>query len=152
MVRREFLSLKTPDTSHINSISTHRITTNRSKMSNTTDQMLDIVEELESFLYTPYGLGTLAGVAILLTSLLWSLGCCIYCCCRSQHRRNEEGTQEAGRELHFIDAPAVVSQKEGNGTMSSGYNTGPASYSLTSLLASNNISNSSMDSIIRVET
>lgn len=120
------------------------------KMSNTSEQMLDIVEELESFLYTPYGVGTLAGVAIILTSFLWILGCCIYSCCRSQHRRNEEGIQEASRELRFIDTP-IASRQQVNGTLSSGYNTGgTASFSLISSLASSSktLTNSSMDPII----
>ena len=117
-------------------------------MSNSSEHTLNVVVELESFLYTPYGVGTLAGATILLTSFLWFLGCCIYCCCRRKYQQhNEEGIQEAGRELHFIDGP-VASHQEGNGSMSSGYNTGPVTYSLISLLASNEkaLTTSSMDS------
>ena len=113
-----------------------------------------IIEELESFLYTPIGLGTLAGVSVLVTSLIWLLFCCICCCCWRKCRRSEDGTQEADRELHFIDPPRVSSSHNAGGTMSSGYNTGPASYSMTSLLTSTNnlVLESSMDSVVHVET
>ena len=103
------------------------------------DTQIDIIEKLETFLYTPYGLGALAGVSVLVTSLIWLVGCCICCCfCHwKKLRSNEDGLQEADREMDFIDSTTVGSRKQNTGTMSSGYNTGPASYSMASLIGSN---------------
>jgi len=114
------------------------------------DTQIDIIEKLETFLYTPYGLGTLAGVSALVTSFLWLLVCCICCCfCHWKKVRNDEdGLQEADQEIDFIDSTTVASGKPNTGTMSSGYNTGPASYSMVSPVGSNSrtaILDSSMD-------
>lgn len=109
-------------------------------MSNSTftTEELDVVEELKSFLYTPYGAGTLAGAAVILTSILWALGCCLYCCCRRKccSSGNHEGTLEAGREIEFFSTLTLPTsqqqQQQVDGTLSSGYNTGPHSHSLNS--------------------
>lgn len=95
-------------------------------MANAT-QELDILKELELFFYTPYGVSTVAGVAILLTSLLWCIGCCIYCCYqRGRNSRNTVGTLEANREMEYIGVstlPSSQEQQHRDGTMSSGYST-----------------------------
>ena len=92
-------------------------------MSNTTN--LDIVDELESFLYTPYGVSTVAGAAILLTSLLWIVGCCCCCYCYLHRRRSYDldGVLEANRDLDYYGVVSVPAGLQGNGTLSSGYNT-----------------------------
>ncbi len=116
-------------------------------LANDTDQ-INFIEELETFLYTPYGLGALAGVSVLVTSLFWLLVCCSCCCCYWRKLRNsEEGMVEADKDLHFIDSSKAPGR---NGTMSSGYNTGQmSSYSMTSLLASNSSKyDSSMESVV----
>ena len=101
-------------------------------------------QAIEEFLYTPHGLVTLAAVAVLLTSLVWLLGCCIYCFCKRRRQRSERGLTEANRDLFYlgVNDPA-------NGTLTSGYNTGPAqAYSLNSLSTDNAIFHSSLDSIL----
>ena len=62
-------------------------------MSNSTD----ISQQFESFLYTPYGVVTLAAVSVLVTSVVWSVGCCIYCCWRRRRRLQQDGVTEANR-------------------------------------------------------
>lgn len=98
-------------------------------MSNTT-----ILEEIESFLYTPYGLATLSGVVLLVTSLIWFIGCCIFCCCWKCHKRRQNGVTEAGGDLKYMTmmTPDVrPPQLGGYSTNSSGYqsNTGTLDYS-----------------------
>ena len=123
-----------------------------STMSNVTE--LDLIGELESFLYTPYGMSTLAVFVMLLTSVLWGVGCCVcYCCYRRRRFGNQEGTLEASREMEYFgmlsDSTNSRSHLGGGGhsTMSSGYNTGPtAAYSLSH--TGNNTVTSSLDSII----
>lgn len=125
--------------------------------SNSTDMpsnSVDSIEDFETFLYSPYGVSTVAVVAIILTSLIWLSGCCIYCCYRRRHRDHQEGMLEANREIYFFGMTGDTSnQQHGNGTLSSGYNTGPPpSYSFNSLLNTNNTTyNSSLDSIINTE-
>ena len=85
-----------------------------------------VVDRLESFLYTPMGVGTLAGVAVIITSLVWLIGCCVYCCCRRRRYSDEGGVTVANRDLMFLDIGPTDSVN--NGTMSSGYNTGPQPY------------------------
>ena len=117
-------------------------------MSNGTE--IDVVQELESFLYTPYGVSALAGLAILLTSALWGVCCCIYCCCcRRRCRGNQDGTLEANREIEYfgmLSDSSLSRRHRRDGTMSSGYNTGPTAYTLTQ--TGNNTVSSSLDSII----
>ncbi len=95
-----------------------------------------IVQELESFLYTPYGVATLAALAILLTSLLWGIGFCVYCYHqrKGRHRHEDGGTIEASQEMDYYGMTSLSSnQQQGDrGTLSSGYNTGLTSYSPTS--------------------
>ena len=62
-------------------------------MSNSTD----ISQQFESFLYTPYGVATLAAVSVLITSFVWSMGCCIYCCWQRRRRLQQDGVTEANR-------------------------------------------------------
>lgn len=118
-----------------------------------------IIEHLEAFLYTPYGLGTLAGTAIILTSLVWLLGCCVFCCCRWCVRRRRDhlalGVAEADADLRYV---STTSSNPGTGhnlrptefgTGSSGYqsNAGNLNYSLTSL-NDEMVAHSSLDSIL----
>ena len=107
---------------------------------------LGIPQQIESFLYTPYGLATLAAVSIFLTSLLWTCGCCIYCCYRRRHRLQEDGITEANRDLYYF---GVTDPTVNGGTMTSGYNTVPPSFSLN---AGTGIFNTSLDSILDEET
>lgn len=107
-------------------------------MSNMSTSQLNIGGELESFLYTPYGVSTLAGVASLLTSLLWCLGCRVYCYIQRRHSLNQEGVMEANREMDYYGVlQSGFSNGEGGsggqGTLSSGYNTAPIPYSHNSL-------------------
>ncbi len=119
-------------------------------MSNETE--LDIVEEFETFLYTPYGMSALAGLAILLTSALWGVGCCLCFCCyrrRLDRSSGQDGTLEANREMEYygmLSSSSSSGHHRGNGTMSSGYSTGPTAYSLS--LADNHTVTSSLDSIV----
>lgn len=116
-----------------------------------TSTALNIGEELESFLYTPYGVSALAGVTVLLTSLLWCLGCCVYCCIQRRHTQNQEGELVANREMDYygvLQSGELSNPHHGEGTMSSGYNTAPTPYSLDSLTGHNAIYTSSLDSII----
>lgn len=104
-----------------------------------------ITEEIEDFLYTPYGLATLAIVAVTLTSLIWLLGCWVYCCYRKRRRQRQAGTTEANRDLYYLGV------NDQNGTLTSGYNTGPQSYSL-SLTTDNRLFHTSLDSILDAES
>ena len=120
-------------------------------MSNGTE--LDIARELEAFLYTPYGVSTLAALAIVLTSAAWGIGCCLcYCCYRRRHR-NQDGTLEASREMEYFGmlSSAASSRNHLGGshnTMSSGYNTGPGPVTYSLSHTGNNTVTSSLDSII----
>ena len=121
------------------------------KMSNVTDTVPSITYRLESFLYTPYGVATLAAIAILLTSLVWTVCCCIYCCCRRRDRNHEEGgTTEANRDLLYLGISTT--DQTNNGTLSSGYNTGPQPYTTNSLTTGGTgMFNTSLDSILHEE-
>lgn len=129
-------------------------------MTNSTE--LDIAEELEDFLYTPYGVGTLAAISVFLTSLLWCLGCCVYCVVQRRRNRNQEGVLEADRELDYYQygaQNATATATDGgegvsgpNGTLSSGYNTAVTTYSLDSLAGTNVMFTRSAESIIDKET
>lgn len=107
-------------------------------MSNTTD----IIRSIEDFVYTPYGVATVAAVAILITSFVWLTGCCIYCCMRWRCRLEESGVAEANKDIQYLGI-------HGNerGTLSSGYNT---SYSLNSI-TTDHVINTSLDCIIHHE-
>lgn len=108
-----------------------------------------IGERLESFLFTPYGVATIAGLAIIFTSIFWTIGCCIYCCCR--YKRQEGGETEANRDLLFF-GNIGPSYPSGNGTLSSGYNTGSQAYSVNGYTRGRNDStamlNTSLDSML----
>lgn len=108
----------------------------------------DLGSRLVSFLYTPYGVATLAAISIIITSLVWTLGCMIYCCCK--YKRHESGVAEANREMLFFGNMGPASN--GHGTMSSGYNTGPQSYTTNSYNMTRNGStamlNVSLDSML----
>lgn len=106
-------------------------------------------------LYTPYGVAIVAVIAIILTSVAWGVGCCIYCCCRWRHRERQSGELEADRELAYYgmgssDNLAYTSSALHGGTLSSGYNTGPpvSTCSLAQLDTSYNTHTTSMDSIL----
>ena len=71
------------------------------KMNNTTNG--DFLQDVESFLYTPLGLGALAGATALLTSCLWLLCCSVACCCiKWRNKRRQSGTIEAGADLKYM--------------------------------------------------
>lgn len=65
-----------------------------------------LLQDVESFLYTPYGLGALAGAAVLLTSCIWVVCCCFCMCCWRCHanRKNtsETGIIEASNDLKYM--------------------------------------------------
>lgn len=119
-------------------------------MSTDPTKTLDVVEELKSFLYTPYGVSTLAAAAVVLTCVLWCVGCCILCFCHQRrHRHNLEGTLEANREIEYFGVVNMSStQQQGGGTMSSGYNSNTGN-SLAG--ANNNLFATSLDSIVDTE-
>lgn len=117
----------------------------------TTAPKLDIVEKLESFLYTPYGVSTLAVVAMLFASLFWCLACCLYCCIRRRRGQEDQGgVLEANREMDYYGVlsvtPSGTNQGDGGGTLSSGYNTAPTAYS-DSLRANTGQTALSLDSL-----
>lgn len=120
-------------------------------MSNTT-----IFEEIESFLYTPHGLATLSGVVILVTSLIWLIGCCICCCCWKCHKHRQNGVTEASGDLKYMTMtiPDITPpQLGGYSTNSSGYqsNTGTLDYSTNagSMQRDTFMTHDSMESILR---
>ena len=171
-------------------------------MSNSTD----ISQQFESFLYTPYGVATLAAVSVLITSFVWSMGCCIYCCWQRRRRLQQDGVTEANRWegkaeevgggrggggrggggrggggkggggserggwgshagylLHFTSTLQQISflfyrdlyylgVSDPDGTMTSGYNTGPAGYSANSLSTEHATFHTSLDSILDEES
>lgn len=115
-----------------------------------------VIDRLESFLYTPMGVGTLAGVTVVITSLIWLVGCCVYCCCRWRRSSEEGGVTVANRDLMFLDIGPT--EPVHNGTMSSGYNTGPQPYttsnSYNNPMARNGSTamlHTSLDSVISVD-
>jgi hypothetical protein len=115
-----------------------------SNMSTSPPTQLDIVGELESFLYTPYGVGTLAVVVSLLTSFLWCVGCCVCHCIQKRHSLNQEGVLEANAEMDYYGSGIPNGGRDG--TLSSGYNTA-IPYSLNSLAGDVTL-RTSLDSII----
>lgn len=103
-----------------------------------------ILTEFLSFLYTPYGVAILAILAIVVTSLVWSVGCCVYCCCRYKHNLQDNDYLETNRDLAFYTVTDATADQVGfsghtvhNETLSSGYNTGPP-VSTTSLILMGN--------------
>ena len=123
-------------------------------MSNSTNDptaKLSVVEELEAFLYTPYGVGTLAGLTLLLTCVVWCVGCCVYCCVRKRCGHDQDGLVEATREIQYYGVATAPTQDKDHrdGTLSSGYNTALTTYSLNSSVAdSNTLFTTSIDSIV----
>ena len=118
----------------------------------TIDSML---QDIEDFVYTPYGVATVAVLAVIVTSLLWSLGCCIYCCCRYRARRGQGGVAEASGELRFVNIGSnpgghTSSNNGYTGTGSSGYHShaGTMNHSVTSFHDGYDMTNNSMDSIL----
>lgn len=111
---------------------------------------LNVVEELEGFLYTPYGVGTLAGLTLVLTCVVWCVGCCVYCCVRRRCGRNQDGLVEATRDIQYYGVASTdPTQDHRDGTLSSGYNTALTTFSLNSSAAGSNILlTTSMDSIV----
>lgn len=125
------------------------------------------VEQLESFLYTPHGLGTLAGAVFILTSLLWLLCGCLCCCCiycKRRKQRSSLGISKADSDLRYISTasfPTATSTTNSvsrhsfrpvqthTGTGSSGYqsNIDTFNYSI-STLNDEAIAHTSLDSIL----
>ncbi len=109
-----------------------------------------IVERFAAFIYTPYGVAIIAALAIIITSTVWTICCCVYCCCR--YKRQEGGVTEANRDLLFF-GNVGPSYPGGNGTLSSGYNTGSQAYSVNGYTRGRNgsstaILNTSLDSML----
>lgn len=102
---------------------------------------------VEDFLYSPQGVATVAVVVAVLMSVVWLSGCVCYCCWRYCRRQRQDGGAEASQDLYFLGAPS-----SGNGTLSSGYNTGHLSYSLNSLTNDPAYLHTSLDSILDGET
>ena len=128
------------------------LSTTTTGLSGSTDLNMDpsLSDRLESFLYTPYGLATLAGITIIITSIVWTICCMVYCCCR--YKRNEAGVAEANRDILFF-GDVGPSYPANNGTLSSGYNTGPQPYTMNSYSRERNGSttqmlNTSLDSML----
>ena len=118
----------------------------------TTDMNMDadLGSRLEAFFYTPYGLATLAGITIIVTSIVWTISCTVYCCCR--HKRHEAGVAEANRDILFF-GDVSHTYPASDGTLSSGYNTGPQVHSMSSYSRGRNGSttqmlNTSLDSML----
>ena len=136
------------------------------------------LEQVESFVYTPYGVATVAAVSVLVTVLLWMVSCCIFFKCRQRRRARQSGVTEANREIQYVGTSfeydgtsgagrmqmqSSVDRGEGGergggggggghqatGTMSSGYSTGPhTSHSMNSFQTDNVFLSSSLDSIL----
>ena len=112
----------------------------------------EVLESIEDFFYTPYGLGAVAGAAIILTSLVWCLGCCIYCCCTKC--RKMRGVAEANGEIEYLSVvhssntleSSLKAPHNEHGTGTSGYQSHIGDYSLDSLRATE--VTTSMDSIL----
>ena len=108
------------------------------------------------FLYTPYGLGTLAGSSVAITSLLWIIVCCSILCCRKWLKKRESGSTSAEVDLKYVSvAKGRGTGEEQVGTSSSGYNSrvDTLSHSVQSLTDDNGhddgmIAHSSLDNII----
>ena len=127
----------------------------RAKMESTSNNStIDaMLQDIEDFVYTPYGVATVAALAFIITSLIWLLGCCIYCCCRYRTRRGQGGVAEAGGELRFVNIGSNPGHTPNNGytgTGSSGYHShaGTMNHSVTSFHDGYDMTNSSMDSIL----
>ncbi len=120
------------------------------KMSlNTTVPSSSDLDQFLYHLYTPYGVAVVALVAIFLTSLVWTLSCCVYCCCRWTHRDRQSGDLEASREMTYYGMGSTDNVPQvHSGTMSSGYNTGPPA-STSSL---NQIDTASTSSLNQMDT
>lgn len=75
-------------------------------MNTTTDggSVDNFLHDVESFLYTPLGLGALVGATVLVTSCVWLLCCSIACCCWKwwNRRSRSSGTIEAGADLKYM--------------------------------------------------
>lgn len=114
----------------------------------------NILESVEEFLYTPYGLGTLAAAAIILTSLVWCIGCCIFCCCAKKCRK-VRGVDEASGEIEYLSVvrssntlDSTLKPYNEHGTGTSGYQSHVGSYSLDSIRGGTAEMTTSMDSIL----
>ena len=133
----------------------NKLTCYNLRMSLNTTVPSTMASDLDQFLnhlYTPYGVAVVAVVAILLTSLVWTISCCVYCCCRWTHRDRQSGDLEASREMTYYGMGSTDNVPQGvhSGTMSSGYNTGPpaSTSSLTQMDTDYGTQNTSMDSIL----
>ena len=124
-----------------------------------------ILQDIETFLYTPYGLATLAATAVILTSFVWFIACCIFCCCWKCHKRQVTaeigGSIEAGNDLKYIQHRSTgdnimhttrpITGQGYSTTNSSGYQSGidTLNYSTSSLQNHDVLAtNTSMDSIL----
>lgn len=116
----------------------------------------DALDQFLLHLYTPYGVASLAVIAIILTSLVWTMACCIVCCCRWRQRERQSGDSEASREMTYYGMGSTEELDVGysqtgmqGGTLSSGYNTGPpaSTSSLAQMNTTTNTQNTSMDSL-----
>ncbi len=125
----------------------------------TTPPPPDALDQFLLHLYTPYGVASVAAVAIILISLVWTLACCIVCCCKWRQRERQTGDSEASREMTYYGMGSTeeldvgYTQPQGTlhgGTLSSGYNTGPPA-STSSLAYTHDTTtgtqNTSMDSL-----
>ncbi len=101
----------------------------------------------EDFLYSPQGVATVAVVVAIVTSVVWLSGCICYCCWRCCKRQRQDGGAETSQDIYFL-----ATTSSGNGTLSSGYNTGNLSYSLNSLANDPTYLHTSLDSILDGET
>lgn len=54
------------------------------------------LNQLEDFIYTPAGAGAVAGAAVVVTSIVWLLGCLAYCCYIRRKKKDDEGSEDGG--------------------------------------------------------
>lgn len=106
-----------------------------------------ILQDIESFLYTPYGLGTIAGLSILCTSFVCLISCCCIVCCYWKYHQGESrsnGIIEAGNDLKYIHhGTRVISSHAPTSSDTNTLNYSTSSLQHHDLLATN----LSMDSI-----
>ena len=97
---------------------------------------------LVDILYTPHGLVSLVAVTIIVTSLVWCLGCCCIIACRRWQKRRADGSTMAEEDLTYVSvpmsSPTTIVKGDHIGTYSSGYasHVETLSYSLQSLNSS----------------
>ena len=95
----------------------------------------------EHFLYSPLGLVTVATVVGVAVSVVWLVGCLMYCCWRHHRRRNMGGAVPSG-DVCFLSSPS-------DGPITGGVaDSAHFSYSINSLAAEPAFHHTSLESIL----